>query len=259
MKQIRFLGYEVSSFSKEEGLSHIKNIINRPDASCKYVTTINPHSYVVARSDHEFSLALQDAEMLIPDGIGITFGSLLLGNKIKSRCTGFDFFDMTMQILNEKSGRVFFLGASNETLQKIRIRVIRDFPNVSVSGTFSPPFKDNLDAEESKEIIHLINKTNPDVLFVGMTAPKQEKWIKNYIDQLDVKLAGAIGAVFDYYAGNKVRANIFFRVIGFEWFIRFVSEPRRLWRRSLISNPIFIWDIFSNVLQNLVNYENKKS
>ncbi len=116
----------------------------------------------------------------------------------------------------------------------------RDFPDIRIVKTYSPPFKSEFSEEENRLILEMINKVKPDVLWVGMTAPKQEKWIYKNKDKLDVKFLGPIGAVFDFYAGIKKRPYPIFQKTGLEWFVRFLMEPYRLWKRNLISNPKFL-------------------
>ena len=115
-----------------------------------------------------------------------------------------------------------------------------DFPNIQVVGVYAPLYKDEFTVEDNEKMIAAINAVNPDVLWVGMTAPKQEKWIYQNKKQLEVKFIGAIGAVFDFYAGNIKRSHPFFQKLGLEWLPRLLQEPRRLWRRNFISNPKFM-------------------
>ena len=118
-----------------------------------------------------------------------------------------------------------------------------DFPNIRVVGTISPPFKEDFSEEENLMIVEAINRARPDVVWVGMTAPKQEKWIYEYREKLDVKVLGPVGAVFDFYTGKVKRSPAIFQKSGMEWLPRFVQEPRRLWKRNLISNPKFLLEV----------------
>ena len=135
---------------------------------------------------------------------------------------------------------VFFLGASEQTLAQIRARMAFDFPNIRVAGTYSPPFKPTYSEQELDAMIAAVNATKPDVLWVGMTAPKQEKWIFENRARLDVRFAAAVGAVFDFYTGNVKRSHPVFQRLGLEWLPRLLQQPRRLWRRMLVSAPIFV-------------------
>ncbi|MCH2094416.1 MAG: WecB/TagA/CpsF family glycosyltransferase [Rhodobacteraceae bacterium] len=206
---------------------------------------MNPHSYAVAKTDAEFNAALQNADWLVPDGIGIVLAGRLLNRPMTQRITGFDIFDGVMKDLDRRGGSVFFLGSTEETLAKIRQKLPQDFPNVSLAGTLSPPFKPSYDASEIEMMVEAIALAKADVLWVGMTAPKQEKWICDLRDRLDVSFVGAIGAVFDFYVGNVKRSHPIFQKTGFEWLPRLLQQPKRLWRRMFVSAPIFMWDVLS--------------
>jgi len=166
---------------------------------------------------------------------------LLTGKKIK-KVAGADLHQHLLSDLNSKGGSCFYLGASDETLLKIKTRIAKEFPSISVS-TFSPPFKAQFSNEDNQEIISKINAVKPDVLFIGMTAPKQEKWSYAHKKELDTKMICCIGAVFDFYAGTVVRPNSLWIGLGLEWLGRFVKEPKRMWKRYLLYGPIFLWHI----------------
>jgi N-acetylglucosaminyldiphosphoundecaprenol N-acetyl-beta-D-mannosaminyltransferase len=118
------------------------------------------------------------------------------------------------------------------------------FPSVKVVGTYSPPFKDVFSEDDNEKMVRSINQVRPDVLWVGMTAPKQEKWIYEHMDKLDISLACAIGAVFDFYAETKGRAPEWVRRLGLEWLPRLINEPVRLFKRNFISSPLFLFYVF---------------
>ena len=121
---------------------------------------------------------------------------------------------------------------------------------MTVCGLLSPPFKPNFSDAENAAMVSAINETRPDVLWVGMTAPKQEKWIYQNRDKLKVPLIAAIGAVFDFYAGTKIRSSDFWQRLGLEWFPRFLKEPKRLWERNMKSTPIFVsWIVKEKIRQ----------
>lgn len=248
------VGFEVTVLSTDKCVEEVLRYIDVnhfDDASerCHWLACINPHSYVVSLSDPLFSQALHDAELLIPDGIGMVWASKISGGKIRNRITGSDIFEDVHKALNKKGAHsVFFLGATEETLNTISERMAIDFPSIHVSGTYSPPFKTEYSAEENDAMIELINTAKPDVLWVGMTAPKQEKWIYQNRDRLNVKFAGAIGAVFDFYAGRVKRSHPHFQRLGLEWLPRLIQEPRRLWRRMLVSAPVFVWHVARSII-----------
>lgn len=245
------LGYGVDNYSVAgcaDSVFAALSAIDKPGV-CTWLACLNPHSYAVALEDKAFSQALKDADWLVPDGAGVVLASRMLGGGIQERVTGSDVFFGLHQRMNAAAGMsVFFLGATEETLGLIRERMARDYPNVRVAGTYSPPFKPTYSDEELNQMISAVNAAAPDVLWVGMTAPKQEKWIYENRSRLNVKFAGAIGAVFDFYTGRVKRAHPVFQRMGLEWFIRSIQEPRRLWRRHYVNAPIFLGHVLKAVI-----------
>ena len=208
----------------------------------RIINTINPHSYLISQSDKVFFEALKSSDVLLPDGIGIVWAKRLLHkNKIK-KIAGYDLFLHLMNDLNNKKGSCFFLGASDNTLKMMIKRASKEFPNVTIHS-YSPPYRKEFRNEDNVKIFTLVNKVEPDILFVGMTAPKQEKWVYNNNINIDAKLICSIGAVFDFYAGTVSRPSKFWIKAGLEWLPRFLHEPIRLAKRNLISTPKFILQV----------------
>lgn len=209
------------------------------------INTINAFSYDNARKDVLFSEALQKGDVLIPDGISIVKACRFLNAKSqpKERIAGWDLFVYEMEKLNRVGGKVMFLGSSDAVLNLIRHRVAEKYPKIEVD-TYSPPYKPVFSDEENEAMISAINHSNPDLLWIGMTAPKQEKWAYTHLDRLDVHChIGTIGAVFDFFAGTVKRAPERWQRVGLEWLYRLLSEPRRMWRRYFIGNAKFIYYI----------------
>ena len=202
----------------------------------------NPHSLVTAKRDRQFLDALCAADYLIPDGAGIVLASKILGGRITRRITGYDIFAGIAERWNRERGKSFyFLGSSDEVLGKIKARMSSDYPHVSVSGTFAPPFKEKFSDDENNRMIEQINLAAPTALWVGMTAPKQEKWIQEHRSRLNVPFIAAIGAVFDFFAGTRQRASAPLQKAGLEWLPRLVREPHRMWKRNFVSTPVFLY------------------
>lgn len=243
-KTVSILGYKTSASGVRGDIDASWEIVKSGQKN-KYVACTNPHSLVVARSDTYFSEALENADILLPDGIGIVLAAKILGFDLTERVAGSDLFLGLSEKANSNGGlRYFFLGSTQEVLDKMTERLNREFPNITICGALSPPFKSKFSDADDKQMIDAINQSRPDVLWVGMTAPKQEKWIYKNKDKLDVPLMGAIGAVFDFYAGTVKRSPEWACKMGLEWLPRLVREPRRLFRRNFISSPLFLWMVF---------------
>lgn len=207
----------------------------------------NPHSLVVAEKDETFRRALQACSAVVADGSGVTFAARLMKAKVGPRITGTDFFLATMRRLDRIGGKAFFLGSVDPVLRLIEERVARDFPRVTVE-TLSPPFG-TWSTQQQADVMQRIRASKADVLWVGMTAPRQEKWMHAHAEECGVPVIGAVGAVFDYYAGTVCRAPRWICRLGFEWLYRLLGEPRRLWRRTLVSGPQFAWLLLRERLQ----------
>lgn len=249
------------------------NSIQPKYSNALLITTINAHSYNVASIDGGFAEALRDSDVLLPDGISVVWAAKMLNIKNKAftsglkKIAGEDLFYYEMKRLHEMSKNngykpvCLFLGSSEATLDKIKMRAAVEFPSVSVH-TYSPPYKPEFDENDNEAMILAINSCKPDVLFVGMTAPKQEKWAYRLVNPQPNKGSNeseiqqnnsplgvrglhicCIGAVFDFYAGTVKRAPVWIIRLGLEWLYRLLKEPRRMWRRYLVGNFKFLKSI----------------
>lgn len=245
------LGFPVDALSPEACVAAVFESLEHEGGKAR-LACLNPHSYAVALNDSEFERALKSADWLVPDGVGVVFASRFLGGAVRMRVTGSDVFAGLHARMNARKGMsVFFLGSTEETLAKICARMALDYPNIRVAGTYSPPFKPAYSVADLDEMINVVNAARPDVLWVGMTAPKQEKWILENLHRLDVKFAGAVGAVFDFYVGKVKRSHPVFQELGLEWLPRLLRQPVRLWRRTFVSAPIFVWHVVRQAVRRL--------
>lgn len=222
--QINVLGYSVFACPLTTILPLDRKLI---------VNTLNQYSYCIAEKDDNFKKALMHSDILLPDGVGITLASKILKGQELTKIAGADLHKFLLNHLNKTHGKCFYMGASISTLKKIEERISLEYPNITVA-TYSPPYKMTFTSEDSKSMIAAINAFSPQVLFVGMTAPKQEKWIYEHKDSLNVNgPIGAIGAVFDFYAGTVKRPGSIWRTLGLEWLGRLCKEPKRMWKRYI--------------------------
>ena len=209
------------------------------------INTINAHSYNTALKDSLFAEVLVNGDALIPDGISVVKACRWLKAKSQptERIAGWDLFVFEMERLNKRGGRCMFMGSSENVLTRIKEKAAVEYPNIEVL-TYSPPYKPEFSEEDNKAIISAINNANPDLLWIGMTAPKQEKWTYSRWKELDIHChVGTIGAVFDFFAGTVERAPIWWQRHGLEWLYRLIREPRRMWKRYIIGNALFLWNV----------------
>ena len=234
------------------------------------INTVNAHSYNTARKDSLFAEALTNGDVLIPDGVSIVKACRWIKAKSqpKERIAGWDLFAFEMEKLEMESVKcemlnvklednnstlnnqqstlkktVMFMGSSQKVLDLIVKRAAEVYPHLKVV-TYSPPYKPEFSDEDNKAIIDAINAANPDLLWIGMTAPKQEKWTYSHWNELNIHChVGTIGAVFDFFAGTVERAPMWWQEHGLEWLYRLIKEPKRMWRRYIIGNALFLWNI----------------
>ena len=230
---MKMMGYEFFEKGLDELKLDKKMVIN----------TINPHSYITAKDDRLFHEALMQSDLLIPDGSGIVLATKILHGEDIKKIAGADLHEFLLRKMNETNGKVFYMGASQNTLDKIKEKLSAQYPNITMQS-YSPPFKPEFSQEDNDIIIQRINSFKPDVLFVGMTAPKQEKWLYQHKEKLNFTTASSIGAVFDFYAGTITRPADIWINLHLEWLGRLVKEPKRMWKRNFVSTPLFLIDVF---------------
>ena len=204
------------------------------------VNCLNPHSFITALDDNDFAQALRHSDYLLPDGEGICMSLKKWGNKEIKKIAGDDIHKHLLKQVDSVDGKVYYMGSSEMVLELIRKRLSNEYPHVSFR-CFSPSYGITISEEENKHIVDDINAFAPDVLFVGMTAPKQEKWTEKHRDKLmGVGIIANIGAVFDFYAGTVKRAPDWAVKLKIEWLVRLLKEPKRMWKRNFVSTPRFL-------------------
>ena len=232
MKKIKLSDYSITSNFTLEDIPNGRILVN----------TINAYSWVMADKDPLFKRALIESDYLLPDGVSITWAARFINKESVPKFAGADLHKLLLEVLNRKKGKCFYLGASDQTLSQIKEHLALEYPNVGVC-TYSPPYKTSFSLSDNQKMIEAINDFEPDVLFVGMTAPKQEKWIIENASFVKAHVITGIGAVFDFYAGTKERPAQWMIDWGLEWLGRLISDPKRLWKRYVVYNPVFVYKI----------------
>lgn len=237
LKIIQCLGYNV--FSDE--LSKIQLVENK----AKILNTISPNSYGIATKDSRFSKALKNSDILVLDGVYFSLGSILKNGKFIKKNQGPDVFKYFMEYFDKVGGKVFFLGSTEKVLKNIKKRAFSDYPNLSISY-FSPPYKDEFTFKDNKEMIHKINIFNPDIVFIGMTCPKQEKWAYENGKNLNTSFVCSVGAVFNWYAGDEKEIHPIWWKLNLAWLKRTIDRPEILKRYPNIA--IFFFHLFLSII-----------
>jgi N-acetylglucosaminyldiphosphoundecaprenol N-acetyl-beta-D-mannosaminyltransferase len=209
------------------------------------INTISPNSYGISTKDYVFKKALKHSDYLLLDGVYFALPSLIIYKKKIKKNQGPEIFKFYMKKYNNKNKKIFFLGSTSETLNKIKNRAEVDYPNIEYK-ILSPPFKDELNNDDDEKIIKSINEFKPDILFVGMTCPKQEKWVYKNKKKINAKFAISIGGVFDWYAGNEKEIAPIWWKLNLAWLIRTINRPEILKRYPNIG--IFFWHLILAVI-----------
>ena len=230
------LGYDVFSSSLSIIPPHVDKVL---------INTFSPNSYGVALQDKEFKTALKNTDFLVLDGMGVAIGSMLLNGKNIRKIAGQDCFDYLMDQANKRSWKVFFLGSTDQTLQRIKERAAKEYPN-AVTEFYSPPYKPEFSEEDNAKMVSVINTFQPDVLFIGLTAPKQEKWAYQYRDIVNARIISTIGNVYDWYAGNSKRPSPIWIKLRMEWLVRIFLRPE-IFRRNTKNQMKFFKDLLLHI------------
>jgi N-acetylglucosaminyldiphosphoundecaprenol N-acetyl-beta-D-mannosaminyltransferase len=179
------------------------------------------------------------AGLSAPDGVPLVWLSHLAGHRGVRRVYGPDLMLSLCERSTSKGYRHFLYGGAEGVAERLRTNLQHRFPGIRIVGSFEPPFRE-LTLEEDGQVVRLINQGNPDVIWVGLGTPKQERWMAAHLGRLNAPILVGVGAAFDFHAGVKKQAPVWMRRTGLEWFFRLLSEPRRLGRRYLLYNPQFV-------------------
>lgn len=235
------LGVNILVTDMEKTVAFVEENIHR--MSGEYVCVSNGHTTVMSYEDKDYLNIQNSAVMAFPDGEPLSIVSRGRGFKEAQRVTGPDFMGQMFIQGNQGDGlRHFFYGGSQDTLDTLE-KVLREkYPNLQIAGMYSPPFRP-LTEEEDKQVVDMINESDADIIWVGLGAPKQERWMYDHWKKLHGLMFG-VGAGFDYHAGKLKRAPVWMQKMSLEWLMRLMQDPRRLWKRYLVTNVKFIWFVW---------------
>jgi len=213
------------------------------------LVVVNAAKIVKARKDHALKHVIQTADLVGPDGIPLVWLSKLLGRSLPGRVNGTDLMEKLFDLSAKKGYRIFFFGATETVIRKTVETVIQNYPGVQIAGFRNGYFTE----ADEPEIVAQIRESNADILLVGFGTPQKEFWIAKYKDQLQVPFIHGVGGSFDVVAGLTKRAPVWMQKSGLEWFFRVIQEPRRMWRRYLVTNSIFIWLSLREILKYILH------
>lgn len=237
MKYINFFGTRVSVTNIGKQIEYIERLINSSKKG--FVTYSNVHVIVECANNKELQNAVNSAALTSPDGMPLVVMGKLFGAKNMQRCSGPDMMLKIIESGLDKNYRHFFYGNTNEILEKVKHSLETKYPGINIVGSYSPPFR-KLSNEENMDVVRLINNTHPDCIWVSLGAPKQELWMAENEKNIEGIMFG-VGAAFNFICCDIQRAPLWMRNHGLEWFYRLMCEPKRLWKRYLITNTKFLY------------------
>lgn len=237
MNFCNILGLNVAVTNMDKTLSYIEENLDKLRG--KYICITNVHTTVMAYEDDNYKKIQNNSALILPDGNPLSSLSRKKGFKEAERVTGPDLMHEIFKISEEKGYRHYFYGSTEDTLSELNIKLKEKYPKLNISAMYSPPFKSNVSLE-SEDKIKEINSSDPDFIWIGLGAPKQEIWMNLHKDKLNGVMIG-VGAGFDYLADKIKRAPEWMQKSSLEWFYRLMQEPRRLFKRYLTTNVKFIY------------------
>jgi N-acetylglucosaminyldiphosphoundecaprenol N-acetyl-beta-D-mannosaminyltransferase len=242
VERVNVLGVGVSAINLDSGRQIIAEAIR--DRSRGYITVTGVHGVMEAQDDPALRSIFNKAFLVTPDGMPMVWMSRLAGKKWVGRVYG---PDLMLEVCGLPGVRHFLFGGSNGTVAVLESKLKERFPAIQIVGASEPPWRP-LNPEEERALQHQVARSRPDVFWVGLSTPKQERFMAEYLPKLDVTLMVGVGAAFDFHSGRIAQAPGWMQVMGLEWFFRLCQEPRRLWRRYLGNNPRFLYRALGQLL-----------
>lgn len=255
MKNVIISTIKIDNLTFGEAISSIQELIKNKIPS--YVVTPNIDHIMITLRDKEFKKIYESASLSLADGMPILWAAKFLKTPLKEKISGSDLFVKLCKIAAEKEYRLFFLGGKPGSASKAAELLGGRYPKIQIVGIYSPQFGFEQNEAENKKIVKMIKDSKPDILFVALGAPKQEKWIYKYKDEYNAPLSIGIGAAFEFFAGVVKRAPKWMQNAGLEWFWRLMMEPKRLWKRYLVDDMKFFWLIFKQKLRQIQKHPHK--
>jgi N-acetylglucosaminyldiphosphoundecaprenol N-acetyl-beta-D-mannosaminyltransferase len=239
--RVNVLGVGVSAINMSEALARVARALENKEKG--YVCVTGVHGVSEAQSDPEFRRILNDAFLCTPDGMPLVWVGRCKGAREMDRVYGPDLMLAIMELSERTGWRHFFYGGANGTVEMLKEKLLARFPTLQVAGTYEPPFRP-LHAVEEEQLRETVRRARVDMMWIGLSTPKQERFMARHLEKFDVTLMFGVGAAFDFHAGRVPQAPRWMQRAGLEWLYRLGREPRRLWKRYLKNNPLFVARIF---------------
>ncbi|KRF38009.1 WecB/TagA/CpsF family glycosyltransferase [Paenibacillus sp. Soil787] len=247
MRRVTMFDVHFDNYDFLDLLAYMDEVIRQKNHS--YILTCNVDHLIKLRKDVEFQKVYSGAGAIVADGMPIIWASRMLRKPLKQKVSGSDLFTKLGEAFASRQYKLFFLGSAAGIPEQAVKNLKLVFPNLNIVGCYSPSYGFEKKKEENEQIVQMLIDTQPDIVFVGVGAPKQEKWIyQNYL-QYKVPISIGVGATFDFISGTVKRAPNIMQKTGFEWFWRLAQEPRRLWKRYLVHDAMFAVLLWREVIK----------
>ena len=253
-RKANILGVAVDVTNYDSAVKKVLSLIKEDEHH--YICVASTQDIIIAQRDVKFKRIVNNADLVTADGWPVVWAMELSGMEQRGRVTGPDLMlEVCKESINKRYSHYFFGGAPGvpELLSK---KLGQKYPGLIVKGAFSPPFKEII-TQESEEILKMLNSSKADILWIGLSTPKQQYWIESNLDKINIPVVFAVGAAFDFHSGRIKRAPVWMQKYGLEWFYRLCQEPKRLWKRYFIFLPKFAF-LFAGQLLKLKHYDIEK-
>jgi N-acetylglucosaminyldiphosphoundecaprenol N-acetyl-beta-D-mannosaminyltransferase len=240
-RRVAILGVQIDAVTMHDAIDVIRHLIARGRPA--FVFSLNVDILMKVTKDPELKRIYDAAELVLVDGTPMMWAARFLGSPLPERVSGSDFIPVLSRAIASEARRLFLLGGVPGVAETARVWLEQNNPGLVVVDTYSPPFGFEHDADECAGIVSRIRAAKPDLLLVALGAPKEQKWLHRYRNELQVPVSIGVGSALDYLAGRLRRAPRWMQRAGLEWSFRLLQEPHRLWRRYLIEDPPFIFHI----------------
>ena len=252
--KLHILNVEISEIDMDDACLLVEEGVSKRQK--KYICVCPVSTIMECKRSEKVLKSVNSADLVTPDGMPVVWIGRMLGFKNIRRVYGPELMQNICDISAKKGYKLYFYGANQDTLNKLQERLSNKYPGLIISGSFSPPFRQLIEEEDNK-IVEEINRSNPDIIWVGLGSPKQDVWMYEHRERINAPVMIGVGAAFDFLAGTKPQAPRWVRDNGFEWLFRLITEPKRLWRRYLINYPLFVYyllvELASKPIKSLLN------
>lgn len=249
IREFNILNVKVSAINMNDAVKFVENSIR--EGKKTYVSVCPVGTIIACQKNNNIKNSVNSAGLVTPDGMPVVWIGRRKGFSGIERVYGPDLMLEVCRLSQENGYRNYFYGSSKDVLSRLQANLKQMFPDLAVAGFYSPPFR-KLFEEEDELCVEAINKNNTDILWVGLGSPKQDLWMYEHRSRISAQLMLGVGAAFDFIAGTKRQAPAWMQRSGLEWVFRMITEPRRLWKRYLVGNSLFLWLLCKKFIKTII-------